>query len=391
MARVDIPSSGGLTKSGPRNPPIPAAKVHFPEEDLEQLGPQLLDILRSGRLTLGPYTEEFESAFARHHKRKFGIAVNSGTSALEIILRAMRIQNADVIVPANTFAATAFAAIHSGNKLVLSDVNRQLFADPDDVRSRIRPSTKAVVAVHIGGRVVPETDSLRRVCYEAGIPLLEDAAHAHGSRLGDIFAGGYGAASAFSFYPTKVMTSCEGGMILTDDPELESICRVYRDQGKASISQNLHTELGYNWRMSEIHACIGLAQLKRLAEFIEARRKIAAVYDKGLAGVPGLGLLRDANGMQSNYYKYIVMLPDRCQRATVKERLKQGYGISLSGEVYDTPLHCQPVFQGLARPSSKPFLVAEDVCKRHICLPISAVMTKDDAEYVVESIREVLA
>ena len=377
-------------KQSGRVGPIPPAQVHFPAEDLEELTARLREILQSGRLTLGPYTENFEKGFATLHQRNIGVAVNSGTSALEIILRAMRIQGGDVIVPTNTFAATAFAVLHSGNRLVLADVDGQMFLDPEDVQKRITPDTKAVIAVHIGGRVVPSIESLAAICEAKRIPLIEDAAHAHGSRLLDRFAGTFGVAAAFSFYPTKVITSGEGGMVVTDDEELAAKCRVLRDQGKAGFGQNLHTELGYNWRMSEIHASIGLSQLKRLHEFIESRRKIAAIYDKGLASLGSLESLRDVDGMYSNYYKYIALLSPLVTRADLKATLKQNFGISLSGEVYDLPLHLQPVFRANLSAAPGSFTMAEDLCRRHICLPVFASMTAEQADYVVASLHEVL-
>jgi perosamine synthetase len=316
--------------------------------------------------------------------------VSSGTSALEIILRALRIRDAEVVVPTNTFAATAFAVLHSGNRVVLADVDEDLFLDPSDLARRLTKDTKAVIAVHIGGRIVPAVEQVREICEDKGIALIEDAAHAHGSRLEGRAAGSFGVAAAFSFYPTKVMTSGEGGMVVTDDERLAAACRVFRDQGKAGFTQNLHTELGSNWRLSEIHAAIGLSQLRRLWEFVEGRREAAKVYDEGLGDADGLRVLREGPGMRSNYYKYIAVPPAGTDRAQLKARLKKEHGISLSGEVYEVPLHGQPVFQDLHVAGAR-FPVAEDLCSRHICLPIYATMTREEAGFVVDAIREVWA
>lgn len=370
---------------------VPAAKVHFPPEDLESIAHEIKEILRSGRLTLGPFTDRFEQEFAASHRRLFAVAVNSGTSALEIILRALRIRGAEVIVPTNTFAATAFAVLHSGNRIVFSDVDEDMFLDPTDLERRITPLTKAVIAVHIGGRIVPKIEVVREMCEGRGIALIEDAAHAHGSRLRGRYAGSFGVAAAFSFYPTKVMTSGEGGMLVTDEERLARTCKTFRDQGKAGFLQNVHTELGNNWRMSEIHAVIGLSQLRRLREFVDGRRRAAKLYDEGLEGVEGLRLFREAPGMLSNYYKYIAVLPSGAiDRNSFRAKLKRDFGISLSGEVYETPLHAQPIFQDLPR-SVWGFPVAEDLCRRHICLPVYPTMEKEEARFVVESIQAALA
>lgn len=382
---------GVVTTSTARNEGVPAAQVYFPPEDLEELARQFKEILQSGRLTLGPHTATFESAFAKVHDRRLGVAVNSGTSALEIILRAMEIEGSEVIVPTNTFAATAFAVVHSGNRVVLAESNRELSLDPGDVRRRMSSRTKAIVAVHIGGRVVPEIEELREICKADGVPLIEDAAHAHGSRLRNFSAGTFGVASAFSFYPTKVMTSGEGGMILADDEGLVDRCRMLRDQGKVDFGQNLHKGMGYNWRLSEIHACIGVSQLRRLPEFIEARRRIAGIYDAGLADLDRLKVLRDRDGMHSNYYKYIALLEPGIDRAALKARMKSDFAVSLSGEVYERPLHQQPVFQNTPKVATGTFPTAEDVCSRHICLPVFASMTNSQAEHVVDALYEALA
>lgn len=374
----------------PRIRTVPAAKIYFPPEDLEALSTTIKEILEAGRLTLGPYTEEFEKAFAAAHGRRFAVAVSSGTSALEIILRALRIRDADVFVPTNTFAATAFAVLRSGNRVVLADVDQNLCLDLSDVARRITTRTKAVVTVHIGGRVVPAVERLRALCEEKGLALIEDAAHAHGSHMNGHPAGSFGVAAAFSFYPTKVITSGEGGMIVTDDEELDAVCRVFRDQGKAGFSQNLHTELGSNARLSEIHAAIGLSQLRRLGEFIDARRRAAEVYDEGLEDLEGFRGLYEEAGMRSNYYKYIVVPPKGTDRAALKSRLAKERGVSLSGEVYEVPLHAQPVFATLAK-GGPGFPVADDLCRRHICLPVHARMTADDAGYVVEALQEATA
>ncbi|MEK7848130.1 MAG: DegT/DnrJ/EryC1/StrS family aminotransferase, partial [Chloroflexota bacterium] len=192
----------------------------------------------------------------------------------------------------------------------------------------------------------------------------------------------------FSFYPTKVMTSGEGGIITTDDEWLYQRAQTFRDQGKAGFLTNLHTELGYNWRMSEVHAVIGLAQFRRLEEFIQRRRHIAAIYDRGLAGMEGLRPLKVPEGSDTNYYKYVAFLPPGVDRAQLKREVKEKYGVGLSGEVYELPCHLQPVFEGLAPRGSLP--VSEDLCQRMVCLPLYATMTDEEAAYVVDSLKAVL-
>ncbi len=345
------------------------------------------EALSTGQLTLGKIGRELEERFAAHHGAKHAIAVNSGTSSIEIPLRAHGVTGREVLVPANTFFATAAGVLAAGGIPRFVDCDpATMAADPTAVRAAIGPNTAGLVLVHIGGLITPAIKELRSLCDDAGIFLFEDAAHAHGSSLGGQFAGTFGFAGSFSFYPTKVITSGEGGMIITDDDHIAEEARTYRDQGKAGFTANVHTRLGYNWRMSEPHAAIGLAQLKRLPEFVAHRQHIAAIYDEGLASMPLTPLHVPAEAF-CNYYKYIAYLPDGVDRAELKKVLREEFGVGLSGEVYELPLDRQPVF---AEWVTGPLPQAERICARHICLPISAVLTEEQAQLVLSSLSAAL-
>ncbi|RLG31797.1 aminotransferase DegT [Methanosarcinales archaeon] len=369
---------------------IPAAKIYFPEEDRKELLRQIDEILASGQLTLGKYTKEFEERFAAYVGTKYAIAVNSGTSALEISLRALDVKGHSVIVPTNTFFATPASVIHAGGEVIFADVTENLCIDPESVKKNIRKDTKGIIVVHIGGIVAPQIKEIKEICEDHRLFLIEDAAHAHGSTLDGKKAGSFGDAAAFSFYPTKVMTSGEGGMITTDDEKIYRRALVFRDQGKAGFYGNVHVEMGYNWRMSEIHAAIGLSQFARLEEFIEDRRRIAKVYDEELKKIDKVTPIKIPPNVKSNYYKYVALLDDGIDRADIKKELKEKYSVNLSGEVYELPCHLQPIFKDLYGFKGGEFPVAEDICKRQICLPVFATMTEEQAKYVIDSLREVI-
>ena len=369
---------------------VPATKICFPEEDRKKLLKQINGILESGQLTLGKYTREFEEGFAQYVGTKYAVAVNSGTSALEIILRATDIGGSSVIVPTNTFFATPASVIHGGGKVIFADIVNDLCLDPKSLKKSIQKDTKAVIVVHIGGVISPQIIEIQQICKEHNLFLIEDAAHAHGSTLDGQKAGTFGVAAAFSFYPTKVMTSGEGGMITTDDENIYKRALVFRDQGKAGFFGNVHTEMGYNWRMSEIHAAIGLSQFARLEEFIADRRKTAQIYDEELAKIDGVTPVKIPSEVKSNYYKYVAFLRDGIDRAALKKDMKEKYGVGLSGEVYELPCHLQPIFKGIYGFNGGEFPVAEDLCKRQICLPVFPGMTNEQARYVIESLKEAL-
>jgi perosamine synthetase len=380
---------------------VPSARVVFPASDRAEVAAAVTGILASGALTLGPYTRRFETAFAAAHTGPrpdpgagsptldppHAVAVASGTAALGIALLAIGVRGREVIVPANTFYATAAAVLQAGARPVFADVAAATFAlDAAAVRAALTPHTAAVVAVHIGGLIPPQVGELRALCDEQGIALVEDAAHAHGSTFEGRFAGSFGTAAAFSFYPTKVVTGGEGGMVLTASEHLAQEARIYRDQGKGAFTANHHVRLGSAWRMSELHAATGLVHLRRMAEFIARRRAVAARYDKALAGLDGLQPLAEPPGCRSNIYKYIVLLPPGLDRARFKSELAQRFGVHLSGEVYDLPLHRQPV---LADYAGSPLPVAEELAARHICLPVHSDMTDGEVDEVLAAVASV--
>jgi perosamine synthetase len=367
---------------------VPAARIVFSDDDRAAVLAMVDQTLRTGELTLGPFTRELEGAFRARHDAPHAVAVSSGTSALEIILRALGAEGREVVVPANTFFATAAAVLHAGGTPRFADVAPDTLAlSASTVEAALGENTAGVVLVHIGGLISLEVDAIRALCERRGLFLVEDAAHAHGSSFDDRPAGSFGIASAFSFYPTKVMTTGEGGMIVTADERIRDDAHIYRDQGKAGFLGGDHVRLGYAWRMSELQAAVGIVQLRRLDEFIKIRREVADQYDEVLAGIEGIAPLRPSPGAEPNYYKYIAMLDPGIDRQALKRALKEEHGVSLSGEVYASPLHHQPVFAGLHEGALP---VAEDVCRRHVCLPIHSDMTRDEAEHVLASLRAVL-
>ena len=366
---------------------IPPVRIRFDEEDIQAILDRVADSLRTGSLTLGKNGREFEEAFAAAVEAPCAVAVSSGTSAIEIGMRILGVDSKEVLVPTNTFFATAAAVMHAGGRPRFVDADPATFGlDVEDLKAKIGPDTAGVIAVHIGGVVTPRMPEIAALCRERGIFLFEDAAHAHGSRLGDRAAGTFGDASAFSFYPTKILTSGEGGMIVSADEKFAEEARKYRDQGKRSFHENLHDRLGANWRMSELHAAVGLQHLGHLSEFIEERNEIAAFYDEVLGALQGIVPLIVPDGSLSNYYKYIALLEPGIDREAFRLRLREDWEVRLAGEVYETPCHRQPIFA----PYPHVLPNAEDICARHVCLPIYNGMTEEEMTHVAEAVASVM-
>lgn len=364
---------------------VPPAKIHFSADDRREILAAIDECLASGQLTLGQHGKQLEEYLASYVGTRHAITVSSGTSALEIPLRILGVEGGEVIVPTNTFFATALGVLHAGGRPRFAEADPETFSiDVDHVRELVNEDTKGVVVVHIGGIISPRIGELRDFCRERGLFLAEDAAHALGSSLSGQQAGTFGDVASFSFYPTKIVTSGEGGVIVTDAEEIDAEARLYRDQGKASFTSNVHGRLGYNWRMSEPHAIIGLQHCRHLDEFIAERQEIARFYDAALADIEGVAPLVPPEGCSSNYYKYIAHIEDWVDRSALKQTMREEFGVGLSGEVYERPVHLQPYFEGEYSEGMLP--TAERICARHICLPVFQGLGPDDCQQVVESL-----
>lgn len=368
--------------------PIPPQCYEFSPEDIDFVLSKFRGLVEERAfLTMGKYGEEFEQAFAKYHQCQYAVAVNSGTAALEIILRTLDVAGSDVVVPTNTAAATVFAVIAAGGRPVFADCGADLIVDPKDVAGRLTAKTKAVITVHVGGLISPSTPELVQLCDAKGIYLVEDAAHAHGCMLDGKRAGTFGIAASFSFFSTKVMTTGEGGMVVTGERWLSEKAAMLRNYAKMPGKGNYHEEFGYNWRMGELPALLGLAQLRRLDDFINRRNHLAKIYDGMLRGVEGLTLLPAPPNARHNFYKYILFLDPHIDREQLQHRLKTVHGVNLSGYVWELPCHEQPVFSSLAD-SSLP--VAEELCRRHVCLPVYYSLTDEEAVHVARSLLHCL-
>ncbi|MFD7706343.1 DegT/DnrJ/EryC1/StrS family aminotransferase [Streptomyces sp. NPDC059786] len=381
-------------------PPVPAQRIRFDVAERRRVLDRVDAALDTGVLTQGPLVARFEE-LSRAWTATPGAAVASGSAALEIALRIIGVTGRTVLVPANTFFATAAAAVRAGAARVrFADLELDgLGMDPDALRTALDryPDTAAVVPVHIGGIVAPSLDGVLEQCRERGIPVLEDAAHAFGSALGDRPAGSLGRFGAFSFFPTKVATSGEGGLLTgRDGGDLEHVRR-WRDHGRSAPGSTLHDRPGSNWRMSELHAAVGTVDLERFAVTLAARRERAAHYDDLLAGVPRLRPHTVPGGTHSNYYKYLVHLDEPADRALLKKRLRERHGVRLAGEVYDHLLCDHPYFADAAADGSGgadtgtepdgPYPRARRFARHHIALPLHPSLTHDEQIRVVTALR----
>ena len=359
---------------------VPASIPSFSSEDINYILNNFKEILE-GKSFLSQYkfSEAFEVAFSKYIGSKYGISCNSGTSALELIFRSIDITDKEVILPSNTFVATANAIINAGGKLVFADCDEDMCLSYSDVLNKITKNTIAICHVHIGGIVSENALKLASFCKSNNILFIEDAAQAHGSFFQNKKAGIMGDAAAFSFYSTKVMTTGEGGMITTNNKEISVKAKSLREFGKQpnDVYTNVYWALGYNWRMPEVAALMGIRQLLSLDENILKRRKIIARYDYHFKDKPFFNPIGLKYRNESNGFKY--MLKVNSSLRTQIHRFLLEKNISPSGYVYELPLHKMDIFSE----HNHFHLPNSDIyCASHFCLPVYPKMTEDEVDYV---------
>ncbi len=359
---------------------IPIARPILGEEEFAAVK----EVLASGMLAQGARVKAFEKAFAADVGRKHGIAVANGTAALHVALMAHGIRTGqEVLIPPLTFFATASTVLLCDAKPVFVDVHRESYnIDPSKVATAITRKTAAIMPVHLYGQTA-EMDPILEAARDRGIPLIEDAAQAHGAEYHGRKAGRLGDTACFSFYPTKNMTTGEGGMILTDDDAIAEKARLLRDHGQASKYE--HVMLGYNYRMTEIAAAIGLVQLKKMEGWVKQRRANARALTKGLEGIEGLVPPSEGNWMVHSYYQYVVRREDAfpiLRDDIVRTLNEDGIGCRPS---YPMPLYQQKVLRDLRIRGRCP--VAEDVVPRLFELPVHPGVGPADIERIVDAIE----
>jgi perosamine synthetase len=361
-----------------------SASPFFDEKSSEQILNEIRITLKSGILTDGPQVAEFEKKFAGYTHTNNAIAVNSGTAALEIMLRFLNVKRKEVIVPTNTFVATPTSVLFSGGKPVFADMKSEtLCLDFDDVVKKVTSKTAGIIVVHISGLICPEIAELRNFCKDNKLFLIEDAAHAHGATIGGQMAGGLCDGGAFSFYPTKIMTTGEGGMITTNDPTMASAAYSMRNHGLNS--DRIMMMLGDNWCMSEITAIIGKYQLAQLDEFIKKRNTIAKYYQGRLKNMTGISLFEVPDNIRHSYYKYPIRINNNVDRDKVALTLRREFGID-TGSIYYPPCHLHPWYQKNFGTREGTFPVSEGVLKKILCLPMHVGLTDEIVQYVIDSL-----
>jgi dTDP-4-amino-4,6-dideoxygalactose transaminase len=355
---------------------IPIAKPFIGEEEKQAV----VQVLSSGQLSQGPKVAEFEKAFAAYQGAKQGVATSNGTTALMAAMMAHGIGLGDeVIIPSFSFFATASCILSVGARAVFADINPDTFnLSPEAAEAAITPKTKAIMPVHLYGQPA-EMAKFEAICQKHGLILLEDAAQAHGAAIGARRVGTWGTAS-FSFYPTKNMTTTEGGMVLTNDDEIARKLRMIRAQGMNT--QYYHEVVGYNFRLTDMAAAIGMVQLGRLPEWTGKRIDNATYFNTHIESVKTPTVLPDFTHV---YHQYTVRVADGVDRDAVVKRLNEkGVGVRV---YYPLPIHKQPVFQNMPGYAEVVLPETEKATAQVFSLPVHPALTQEEREYIVQEVN----
>ena len=349
------------------------------------------EVLRSGRLSLGPTIDRFEEAFAEVVGAPYAAAVSSGTAGLHLLCIAAGVHPGnEVVTSPYSFVASANCAIYEGATPVFADIDRRtLNLDPAAVEAAITPRTRAVVAVDIYGYPC-ELDELREICDRNGVALVQDACEALGARYKGAPVGSQGPSAVFAFYPNKQITTAEGGMVTTHSEQEWRLLRSLRNQGRADSGGWLeHARLGFNYRIDDVRAALGIGQLEKLDDILRARSAVAGRYGELLAGIDELELpCADDAEHERSWFVYVVALPAGADREAVVAAL-DARGVQTAR--YLPAIHLQPYMQERYGFRAGLCPVAEEMSGRTLALPFHARLDEDDQEHVASALREALA
>lgn len=368
---------------------IPWAKLYIDEQEMQEV----IRCVKSTWLAKGPKVEQFEQKVKSLLGIKHCIAINNGTSALDVALKVLDIQPGDeVIVPAMAYIATVNSVLYQQAIPVFADIRQDTFTlDPQDVVRKITPKTRAIIPIDYAGqaadyeglrRVITEKNTFEKNISEKKIFLVEDAAPSFGGESQGKKCGALGDIAITSFHTAKSFSAVEGGMVFTENDAWAAKARIILNQGESPDQKYFHPHLGHNYRMSDLHASIGLVQVSRFREVLAKRAAIAAAYTAGLSPTPAITVPHVLLGNTHSWFLYPTLVPQRDK--VVQELKKRGITTNVS---WPMPAYKQPFLQKYFRNTCP---VAEDITQRILCLPIYYAMTEEEQRYVMENLKDVV-
>jgi len=362
--------------------------MSFPDITIEDVQ-AVTEVLHSGRLALGPKIEEFERLIAEYVGVKYAIAVSSGTAALHLIVKSLGLKTGEeVLVPSFTFVASVNAILYVGAKPVFVDIEPDTYnLDPEDLKRKITPKTKAIMVVDVFGHPA-EWDEIMEIAQEYGLKVIDDSCEALGAEYKGRKIGTFGDAAAFAFYPNKQITTGEGGIIVTNSDKIAQLCRSMRNQGRGVMGAWLeHERLGYNYRMDEMSAALGVSQLKRIETFLKKRESVARMYTIRLKNLDWIRPPQVKDYVKMSWFVYVITVEQGIDRDQIMKYLGSR---GIPTRAYFSPIHLQSYIRRLLNTKEGDLPVTEDIAKRTIALPFHNNLSEEEIETVVEALRRAI-
>ena len=364
---------------------IRSSKPIFPKEDINQLLLDVREVLEEGQFRNGKNVSAFEKMVAQYVGVAHAVAFDSDSSAYETALRYFGVDGGEVVVCTNSFVSVPNSVVSVGGKVVFADIRADtLSMDPESLRANISAKTRGVIVTHIAGFPNPDLKSIMEICRAHGLFVVEDATHAIGATVNGQKVGSFGDAAVFAFTPTKVMTTGEGGMLVTNNGALSEFARRFSFYG-SGVGKTNFVDLGRHMVLPEISAILGIYQLKRLDEFIARRNQIAKSYDDALSKINAVQTVKCPSGIRSSYYKYPLILGGKINKAELTQALLQDYGVE-TGNIFYPPCHMQAVYKKIGAFSYSSLLTAEQVLARTITLPMHVGLTDEEVDFTIKKV-----
>jgi perosamine synthetase len=381
---------------------VPLSSPEISQDDIEEV----LGVLKSGRLSIGPKIEEFERLVAEYTGVKYAVAVNSGTSALHLIIRSLGIGEGDLVITTPfSFIASANVMLFERALPVFADIDpKTLNLSPESVRETIEnlknkkmkvgnvnldfSKLKALLVVDVFGQPA-DWEEFEEIARENELKLIEDSCEAIGAEYKGRKAGTFGSAGAFAFYPNKQMTTGEGGIIVTDDERIYILSKSMRNQGRGEGDDWLtHSRLGYNYRLDEMSAALGVSQIRKLEKFLEKREKVANIYNELLKNIDGIDVPYIApSTTKMSWFVYVVKLDKNIDRDKVMKYLEEK---GIQTRPYFSPIHLQKFYREIFGYTEGFLPITEEISNRTLAIPFYNNITFEEQEYVVENLKKAL-
>jgi perosamine synthetase len=368
---------------------IPLSRPDITNEDKKEV----LGVLETPYLSLGPKLKEFENKIAEYAGVKYAVGVSSGTAGLHLIIRALGIKDGDeVLTTPFSFISSSNCIIYERAKPVFTDIKGDtLNIDSGLIEGMITHKTKAILAVDAFGHPA-DWNALRKIANKHNLYLIEDSAEALGSEYEEKKCGSFGDAAIFSFYPNKVITTGEGGVILTNNKKIADLCRSMANQGRENEGGKWleHIRLGYNYRLDEMSCALGLSQLRRIDQVIKKREKVAELYNKKLKDFSEIQIPYVASGVKMSRFVYVIKLSQKFSEKERDEIINKMADRGIQCSNYFYPIHLQPFYKEMFGYKKGDFPICESVSQRTIALPFFNNITEGEIDFVVESLKKII-